>query len=144
MSGVSVRQCLGVFYANDGMVGSRDLDWMQHLMNVLVCLFQRYGLVVNVAKLHTMTCQPDILRSGTSEEAKAMKCTGVVDSYQVIIRISIPLLECVFDLTKGLMTAHRRRVHGTEPAIDWSLLTVIQTEHQPEVYNVIFPRLTKQ
>ena len=37
--GETVGRCLGVFYANDGMVGSRDANWllwMQHLMNVLV------------------------------------------------------------------------------------------------------------
>ena len=37
--GETVRQFLGFFYADDGMVGSRDLDWLQHLMNVLVGLF---------------------------------------------------------------------------------------------------------
>ena len=37
--GDTVRQCLGVFYADDGMVGSRDADWLKHLMNVLVGLF---------------------------------------------------------------------------------------------------------
>ena len=35
----AVRRCLGVFYADDGMVGSRDSEWLQHLMNILVGLF---------------------------------------------------------------------------------------------------------
>ena len=29
-------RCLEVFYSDDGMVVSRDLEWMQHSMNVLV------------------------------------------------------------------------------------------------------------
>ena len=32
-------RCLGVFCSNDVMVGSRYLDWLQQLMNVLVGLF---------------------------------------------------------------------------------------------------------
>ena len=47
--GDSIGQCLGVFYANDGMVGSWDLDWLQHFMNVLVGLFRRYFLEANVS-----------------------------------------------------------------------------------------------
>ena len=37
--GEAVGRCLGVFYADDGMVGSRDSEWLHHLMNVLVGLF---------------------------------------------------------------------------------------------------------
>ena len=58
--------CLGVFYANDGMVGSRDVEWIQHLMNVLVGLLRQYGLVSNIAKSRMMMCQPDSLRLGMS------------------------------------------------------------------------------
>ena len=77
----TVGKCLGIFYADDGMVGSRDPDWMQHSMNVLVGLIQRYGLVSNINKSRAMMCQPVILRSGMSKEDKALKCTGVGDSY---------------------------------------------------------------
>ena len=78
--GETVGRCLGAFYADDGMVGSRDPDWLQHVMNVLFGLFQMYGLAANVVKSRTMTCQLGALRPGMSEEAKALKCTGVGDS----------------------------------------------------------------
>ena len=42
--GETVRQCLGVFYAEDDMVISRNLDWIKYVMNVLVGLFIMYGL----------------------------------------------------------------------------------------------------
>ena len=48
--GEAIRQFMGVFYDNDGMVGSRDSEWIQHLMNFLVGLFWQYGLAANVAK----------------------------------------------------------------------------------------------
>ena len=57
------------------MVGSRDPDWLQQLMHVPVELFRRYGLAANFTKSCTMTYQPDTLRLGMLEEAKALKCT---------------------------------------------------------------------
>ena len=47
--GKTVGDCFGVFYADDGMVSSRDADWLQHAINVLVGLFIIYGPVANVA-----------------------------------------------------------------------------------------------
>ena len=52
------RRFLGVFYVNDGIVGSREYIWLHHSMNALVGLFHRYVLIANVAKSRTMTCQP--------------------------------------------------------------------------------------
>ena len=56
--GETVVRCLGIFYANDCMVGSGKPYWMQHAMNILVGVLRRYGLTANVAKSCTMTCQP--------------------------------------------------------------------------------------
>ena len=137
-------RCLGVFYANDGMVGPCEPEWMQNAMNVLVGLFRRYGLAANVSKSHKMTCQLGALQSGMSEEATALKCTSVGDLYRVILQRRTPCLKCGVDLTKGSMTSHRRRMHGMEPAIDWIRLLVSQTEHQHQVYDVSFLRLTKR
>ena len=79
----AIGRCMGLFYAGDGMVGSRYPEWLQHLMHILVSPFRRYGLAANVTKSHTMMCQPGELRSGMSREAKALKYTGVRDSYRV-------------------------------------------------------------
>ena len=77
----SVGRCMGGFYANEGMVGSRDPDWLQHSMNLLVNLFRWYGLAANAVKSRYMACQPGALRPGMSAEAKALKCMGVRYSY---------------------------------------------------------------
>ena len=45
--GETVGRCLGVFYAGNGMVGSRNSEWLQHTMNILVGLFIRHGLLQN-------------------------------------------------------------------------------------------------
>ena len=90
--GETVGQCLELFYADDGMVGSRDSDWLQNAMNALVGLFRRYVLAANVTKSHTMTCQTGALRAGMSEESMALKCTGAADSYQMRLQRRIPCL----------------------------------------------------
>ena len=50
----AVGRCLGIFYADDGMVVSRYPEWLQHLMHILVSPFRRYGLAANVAKSRLM------------------------------------------------------------------------------------------
>ena len=62
--GEAVGNCLGVFYADDSMVGSRDSEWLQYSMNVLVGLFRRYGLTATIAKSRRTTCQPGASRLG--------------------------------------------------------------------------------
>ena len=132
----TVGRCLVVFYDDNVMVGSCNPDWLQHATNVLVGLFRSYGLVANIAKSCTIICQPNALWTGMSEEAMALKCTGVGYSYRVRLRRRILCPECGVELTAGSMTEHCRRMHGTEPTIDWSQLPVSQAEHQPQVYNV--------
>ena len=36
--------------------------------------------------------------------------------------------------------AHQRRMHRTEPAIDWNRLPVSQTEYLPHAFDIIFPK----
>ena len=69
----TVGRCLGVFYADYGLVVSCDLDWLQHTINDLVGLFIRYGLVYNVTKSCKITCQTGALRARISEDAMALK-----------------------------------------------------------------------
>ena len=65
--GETVGRCMGVFYSYDGMAGSHYTDWLQHLMNVQVSVFQQYGLAASVAKSRMMTFQPGALWLWMSE-----------------------------------------------------------------------------
>ena len=67
--GINVGRCLGVFYAEDVIVRTQEPEWLQNALNVIIGLFHWYGLIVNAAKLRTMTCQPRALWLGVSEEA---------------------------------------------------------------------------
>ena len=71
--GEAVGRFLGVFYADNSMVVSRESEWLQHSMNVLVGLFLWHGLTAKFSKSRMMMYQPGALSSGMSEEAKALK-----------------------------------------------------------------------
>ena len=77
-----VEQSLGVFYIDDGILGSRDLEWLHGKLNVLIRLFRRIGLAANVKTLNTMTCQPGAIISGISEEAFGQNITGKGATYR--------------------------------------------------------------
>ena len=72
---LAVGRCLGLFYANNGMVGSRYPEWTQGALNVLFSLFYPYVQVVNIAKSNAMTCHPGELWYWNSEEAVGQRCT---------------------------------------------------------------------
>ena len=46
---MAVGSYMGVFYANDVIIVFRDPEWIQGVINVLIGLFQRVGLLANVA-----------------------------------------------------------------------------------------------
>ena len=58
---LNVGICLGVFYADDSMIGAWDPEWLQNVLKIIIGIFWRYGIVENFAKSRTMTCQPRAL-----------------------------------------------------------------------------------
>ena len=52
---ILVGRCIKLFYTDNGVMVSRDLEWIQGALNVIIGLFRRCALVTNVAKSKTMT-----------------------------------------------------------------------------------------
>ena len=63
-----VGKSVVVFYEDDGIIGYQDLEWLHGASNVIIGLFRRIGLMDNVAKSKTMTCQMGEIWLGMSEE----------------------------------------------------------------------------
>ena len=59
---------MGMFYEDEGIIGSREPQWIQGAINALIGLFIRVGLLVNVSKYKTMNSQPGEIHTGVSEE----------------------------------------------------------------------------
>ena len=105
--GILVGRCMGLFYACYDMVGSRDPEWLQAALNMLINLFHQYRLVTNVAKYKAVIYQPGTLRSEMLEEAVGRRCTGRGEKHQERLIWKIPFLECGVELNTRLIMAHR-------------------------------------
>ena len=114
-------------YADNVVVGSRYLEWLQGSLNVLIGLFRVYRLVENVTKSRAMTCQLGTLWSGMQEESVVRRCMFRVLDCHERLRMRIPSSDYRIEIIAVLMTAHRSQMHGTEPGIDWNRLPVSQT-----------------
>ena len=142
--GLAVGPCLGLIYSDNIMVGSQDLEWIQGKLNVIIGLFQRYGLAENVFKYKAMAFHPGEIRSRMSEEAVGRGCTVKGETYICQLRRRIPCTDCGVELTAVLMTAQQWCMYGTEPNIKWNWLPVNQTEHITQVFEVSFPKGASQ
>ena len=48
---LNVRTCMVLLYSDYSMIGAQDLHWLQNVLNVLIGLFRRYGLVANATNI---------------------------------------------------------------------------------------------
>lgn len=109
-----VMWILGVFYLDDGLLGFHDPEWLQGVLNVLIGLFRRIGLMENLTKSKMMTCQSGAIRLVMSEEVVGRISTGKGDTYRENLRRCLPCLYCGVKLTAGSMAAHLRHLNFTD------------------------------
>ena len=55
---------MGVFYAENGLIGPLYPEWLLRTLNVLIGLFLQIGLMANIAKSKTMMCQTGTIKLG--------------------------------------------------------------------------------
>ena len=97
--GIEVGIIMVVLYADDSLVGSRDLVGLQAALNVLIGIFCRVILMAHIAKSKTMKCQTGAICTGMSEEAVSRRSTGVGANYGDLLRRCILIL-CPFGALK--------------------------------------------
>ena len=73
---------MGTFYAGDGIIRSRDMEWIQGYINVLTGLFRRVDLMANITKSKIKTCQTGVIHTWMSEEAFSQRSTGEGATYR--------------------------------------------------------------
>ena len=79
--GKALGHKMGVFYADDVMIGSGDPIWIQGYINVLIDLFRIIVPEANIAKSKKMICQPGSIQSGMLVEAFTRRITGEGTNY---------------------------------------------------------------
>ena len=83
------------------MVESRDLEYLQDTLNVLIVIFRQYGLVANVAKSKVMSFQTGTLISRMLEDVVGQQCMGGGDTYSERLIRWIPCPDYRLELTAG-------------------------------------------
>jgi len=59
---VRVKELFAIFYVDDGYIASRDAEFLQEALNILVVTFKCTGLATNTKKMQTMVCMPRKIR----------------------------------------------------------------------------------
>ena len=140
--GANVAERLALYYADDGLIGSRDNQWLQMALDVLVALFRRCGLRTNTDKTKVMTCLPGHIRGSLSDPAYRRRLDGHGDSYRQRKRRRVNCPECDQDLSTGSLQQHMRSRHGQEPSPESTALSnEALTDRSAETYEVSFPRI---
>ena len=56
--GGQLRELLAAFYADNGIIASRDTVLLQHVMYALVAVFAQDSLIINTKKTKGIVCTP--------------------------------------------------------------------------------------
>ena len=78
------------FYADNGLIQSRDPARLQTSLDTLVSLFERVGLRTNTSKTKTMVCVPGRIRTCQSREVYNERMEG----HTVMRKWKSPRVEC--------------------------------------------------
>ena len=109
--GEEIRLFLAAFYADDGLVQSRDPARLQASLDTLVSLFERVGLRTNVLKTKTMVCIPGRIRTCQSQETYTERMEGHAEVGKwKALRVGCDV--CGEDLAASSLRSHLETQHG--------------------------------
>jgi hypothetical protein len=57
-----IKELFAIFYVDNGYIASRDAEFLQEALNILVKTFKRVGLATNTKKTQAMVCMPGEIR----------------------------------------------------------------------------------
>ncbi len=121
------------FFVNNGLVGSRDLIWLQSALDILITLFEGIGLRINPDKTKVMTCIPGNIRVAHTEVAYHAQQLGPVDPTTKHCQVECNI--CGVSLAAGSLQSHLETQHNTY----WLFVLnqELTVEHGPWVYRAI-------
>jgi hypothetical protein len=81
--GYEVKEKCVLIYADDGLLSSRNQEWVQESFNFLIGIFERVGLLTNTSKTKAMICTPGHISDRQSDYAyERSRMTSIGESYQ--------------------------------------------------------------
>jgi hypothetical protein len=136
--GHTVSEWLVLFYADDGLLATRNHEWLQMAINRLSELFERVGLRTNTTKTVAMTCTPGYIHGRVASPVYKRRREGGGLSYQARQRQRVACSICGVDLSAGLLVSHMQTQHGVAAPDDIGHADA--PGRAPAVYRVSFPR----
>jgi hypothetical protein len=64
-----VEALFAIFYVDDGYIASKDAEFLQEALDILVETFKRVGLASNTKKTQAMVCMPGKIRLQLSRDS---------------------------------------------------------------------------
>ena len=104
-------------YSNDGVIGSKNYEWLQNATQHLCNLFRDCtGLKTNTEKTETMSCHPGEIRGRCSMEGYKRRHEGTGETYSKKKgkRTVYPLPSCGKASALGSIQSHLRTQHGID------------------------------
>ena len=109
--GEEVWRFLAAFYADDGLIQSRDPVLLQSSFNILIALFDRVGLKTNTTKTKAMVCVPGKIRLPLSTEVYN-NCREGLTSRSDWQRRRVQCETCGVYMSATSLQAHMECKHG--------------------------------
>jgi hypothetical protein len=99
-----------IFYVNEVYLASRDAVFLQHVLTLLVDLFQRVGLQTNTSKTQTMICTPSRIRTQLPTKSYRRIQRGRVTAAEWNSR-DVQCYQCGKGMKAGSLGCHLAEVH---------------------------------
>jgi hypothetical protein len=99
-----------IFYVDDAYLASRDPDFLQQALDVLVGLFARVGLETNMKKTQTIICTPGRIRTQLPKASYQRMKRGLVTAEEWDSR-KVQCRQCGTSTTASSMRRHLADQH---------------------------------
>ena len=99
-----------IFYVDNAYLASRDPDFLQLALDILVSLFARVGLETNVSKTQAMICTPGRIRTQLPEASYRRMQQGIVLAAERDTRM-VQCRECDIAISASSMRHHLADQH---------------------------------
>ena len=110
--GAEIQVFLAAFYADDGLIQSRDPVILQSSFNILVKLFEHVGLCTNTTKTVTIVCVPGKIWTPLLREVYDNCRQGFVTPLAEWKRRRVQCEHCGAHLSAALLPTHVENLHG--------------------------------
>jgi len=107
---------------------------------VLVALFRRAGLEINVKKTKVMTCHPGFIKTHFCDARHKRRITGEGPSPQQLKKTAVACPRCNKKMNKASLSVHTERIHGEPCVVLPELPEAFLASHQPRAHCTVAPR----